>query len=65
MAIKSLPRCQYSLPKLFLFQFLGRWYEIARFFASFEGIAGTCWVENYKFKHGRGHFTVLEWKDHL
>ncbi|XP_066963364.1 apolipoprotein D-like [Macrobrachium rosenbergii] len=46
-------------------RFLGRWYEIERFFVSYEGLAGTCWVENYLFKRGRGHFTRLDWKDHL
>ncbi|XP_018027613.1 apolipoprotein D [Hyalella azteca] len=46
-------------------QFLGRWFEIARFFVSYEGLAGSCWVENYYFAPKRGHFTVLEWKDHL
>ncbi|KAF2349367.1 Lipocalin/cytosolic fatty-acid binding domain [Trinorchestia longiramus] len=46
-------------------QFLGRWFEIARFYVSFEGLAGTCWVENYHYDRNRGHFTVLEWKDHI
>ncbi|XP_068234282.1 apolipoprotein D-like [Palaemon carinicauda] len=57
-----------DIPPLKDFQpkrFLGRWYEIERFFVSYEDLAGSCWVENYLFEKGRGHFTRLDWKDHL
>ncbi|XP_042881192.1 apolipoprotein D-like [Penaeus japonicus] len=46
-------------------RFLGRWYEIERFFVSYEGLAGTCWVENYLYDKHSGFFTRLDWKDHL
>ncbi|XP_042230482.1 apolipoprotein D-like [Homarus americanus] len=46
-------------------RFLGRWYEIERFFVSYEGLAGTCWVENYLYDPHRGHYTRLDWKDRL
>ncbi|XP_071536174.1 apolipoprotein D-like [Panulirus ornatus] len=45
--------------------FLGRWYEIERFFVSYEAAAGTCWVEVYLHDPDRGYYTRLEWKERL
>ncbi|KAK3894559.1 hypothetical protein Pcinc_001715 [Petrolisthes cinctipes] len=46
-------------------RFLGRWYELERYFVSYEGLAGTCWVENYLYNPNRGHYTRLDWTDHI
>ncbi|XP_050720914.1 apolipoprotein D-like [Eriocheir sinensis] len=46
-------------------KFLGAWYEIERYFVSYEHVAGTCWVENYLFAPDRGYYTRLDWKDRL
>lgn len=51
----------YSPPQ----QFLGAWYEVERYFVSYEEVAGTCWVENYLHAPGRGYYTKLDWKGRL